>query len=70
MALVRRKNIFHTKLNKEFEHGIISISFVFAGINVAYQGIFQAVESGIESLVIALFRQLVTIWHFLLQFGR
>ena len=40
---------------------IISISFIFAGINVAYQGIFQAVEGGIESLVISLLRQLVII---------
>ena len=32
---------------------IISISFPFAGINVAYQGIYQALESGAESLVIS-----------------
>lgn len=40
---------------------ISSISFIFAGINVAYQGIFQAVEGGIESLVISLLRQFVII---------
>ena len=40
---------------------IISISFLFAGINVAYQGIFQAVEGGIESLVISLLRQFGSI---------
>ena len=40
---------------------IISISFVFAGINVAYQGIYQALDGGIESLVISLLRQLVLI---------
>jgi Na+-driven multidrug efflux pump len=40
---------------------IISISFIFAGLNVAFQGIFQALESGIESLVISLLRQLVII---------
>ncbi len=40
---------------------IISVSFLFAGINVAYQGIFQAVEGGIESLVISLLRQFVII---------
>lgn len=40
---------------------IISISFIFAGINVAYQGIFQALEGGIQSLVISLLRQLVII---------
>ena len=40
---------------------IISISFLFAGINVAYQGIYQALDGGIESLVISLLRQLVLI---------
>ena len=41
---------------------IISISFIFAGINVAYQGIYQALNGGIESLVISLLRQLVIIF--------
>lgn len=40
---------------------IISISFIFAGINVAYQGVYQALEGGIESLMISLLRQLVII---------
>lgn len=40
---------------------IISISFLFAGVNVAYQGIYQALNGGIESLVISLLRQLVII---------
>lgn len=40
---------------------IISISFIFAGINVAYQGIYQALEGGMESLVISLLRQLVIV---------
>lgn len=40
---------------------IISISFVFAGINVAYQGIYQALDGGVPSLVISLLRQLVII---------
>ena len=40
---------------------VISVSFLFAGINVAYQGIYQAVNSGMESLVISLLRQLVII---------
>ena len=40
---------------------IISISFIFAGINVAYQGIYQALDGGIESLIISLIRQLVLI---------
>ena len=40
---------------------IISISFIFAGINIAYQGIYQALDGGLESLVISLLRQLVII---------
>ena len=40
---------------------IISISFIFAGINVAYQEIYQALNGGLESLVISLLRQLVII---------
>ena len=40
---------------------IISVSFIFAGINVAYQGIYQALDGGIESLVISLLRQFVII---------
>ena len=31
------------------------------GINVAYQGIYQALDGGMESLVISLLRQLVII---------
>lgn len=40
---------------------IISISFVFAGINVALQGIFQALNCGMSSLVISVCRQLVFV---------
>ena len=40
---------------------IISASFIFAGINVAYQGIYQALNGGMESLVISLLRQIIII---------
>ena len=40
---------------------VISVSFLFAGINVAYQGIYQALDGGLESLVISLLRQLIII---------
>lgn len=40
---------------------IISVSFIFAGINIAYQGIYQALAGGMESLIISLLRQLVII---------
>ena len=40
---------------------VISVSFLFAGINVAYQGVYQALDGGVESLTISLLRQLVII---------
>ena len=40
---------------------IISVSFIFAGINIAYQGIFQALKGGMESLIISLIRQLIIV---------
>ena len=40
---------------------IISVSFIFAGANVAFQGIFQALDSGIESLIISVCRQILFI---------
>lgn len=40
---------------------IISLSFVFAGINIAYQGIFQALDSGLESLIISVLRQFLFV---------
>lgn len=40
---------------------IISISFVFAGVNIALQGVFQALDGGLESLVVSLCRQLIFV---------
>lgn len=40
---------------------IISISFLFAGANIAFQGIFQALDGGLESLIISICRQLVFV---------
>ena len=37
---------------------IISVGFVFAGINIAVQGIFQALEAGTGSLIISVLRLL------------
>ena len=48
---------------------IISVSFVFAGINIAFQGVFQAMEGGMESLVISICRQVVFIFPFALIFA-
>ena len=44
-----------------FNAGQSREGFIFAGINVAYQGIYQALDGGMESLVISLLRQLVVI---------
>lgn len=40
---------------------IISISFVLAGINIAFQGVYQALNGGMESLVVSLLRQAILI---------
>ena len=56
--------LFNAGQSREYFIGamrIISISFLFAGINIAYQGIYQALDGGMESLVISLLRQLIVI---------
>lgn len=40
---------------------VISVSYVFAGANIAFQGIFQALDSGMESLVISVCRQFLFV---------
>ncbi len=40
---------------------IISLSFLFAGANVAFQGIFQALDGGLESLIISVCRQFLFV---------
>lgn len=40
---------------------IVSVSFLFAGTNIAFQGIFQALDGGLESLVLSVFRQLIFV---------
>ena len=40
---------------------IISLSFLFAGANVAMQGIFQALGDGLASLIISVFRQFLFV---------
>lgn len=49
---------------------IVSLSFVFAGINVAFQGIFQALDSGLESLIISVFRQFLFVLPVAYGFSR
>ncbi len=47
---------------------VISLSFLFAGMNIAFQGIYQALDGGMESLVISLLRQLIIIFPLILFF--
>jgi putative MATE family efflux protein len=48
---------------------IISVSFIFAGCNIALQGIFQALDGGLESLVVSICRQIVFVFPFALLFA-
>ena len=49
---------------------IISISFVFAGANIAFQGVFQALDGGLESLILSLCRQLIFVLPVVWLFAR
>ena len=53
---------------------IISISFIFAGANIAFQGIFQALNSGMESFIVSVCRQLIFVlplaWAFVMIINR
>lgn len=40
---------------------IISISYMFAGANIAFQGVFQALDCGMESFVISVCRQFLLV---------
>lgn len=40
---------------------IISAGFIFAGISLSLQGVFQALDKGLSSLIISLLRQLVLV---------
>ncbi|MBU5486923.1 MATE family efflux transporter [Clostridium sp. MSJ-8] len=38
---------------------IVTLGYLFAGANIAYQGIFQALDSGLTSLVVSLLRLII-----------
>lgn len=40
---------------------IVSLGFLFAGLCIAFQGVFQALECGVESLLISLCRQVLFV---------
>ncbi len=48
---------------------IISICFVFAGVNIAFQGVFQAMDGGLESLVVSFCRQIIFVFPFAFLFS-
>ncbi len=48
---------------------VISTGLVFAGINIAFQGMLQAVGSGIGSLIISICRQLLFVFPIALIFA-
>lgn len=43
---------------------IVSTCFIFAGVNIAFQGVFQALGGGIESLIVSICRQLLFVFPF------
>lgn len=49
---------------------IISVCFVFAGVNIAFQGIFQALGGGVESLIVSVCRQLLFVFPLALIFAQ
>lgn len=40
---------------------IVSLSFIFAGFNIAFQGLFQALDAGLPSFVISILRQFILV---------
>lgn len=40
---------------------IVSFCYLFAGANIAFQGVFQALDSGMESLVLSVCRQFLFV---------
>lgn len=48
----------------------VSVYKDFVGANIAFQGLFQAMECGIQSLVISVCRQVLFIFPFALIFSK
>lgn len=48
---------------------VISVCFVFAGVNIAFQGVFQALDGGLESLAVSVCRQLLFVFPFAILFA-
>lgn len=40
---------------------MLAVGFVFAGANIAIQGVFPATEGGVQSLLVSLLRQLIFV---------
>lgn len=43
---------------------IVSVSYVFAGANIAFQGVFQALDRGMETFVVSVCRQFLFVVPF------
>lgn len=74
--------VFHIKVNKSISNapryfvpskriikGIYAVCFVFAGANIAYQGVFQALDGGFESFAISVCRQVIFLFPFVFVFA-
>ena len=48
---------------------IISVSLIFAGINISLQGAFQGLNAGKETLLISIMRQLIFVLPFAFLFS-
>lgn len=48
---------------------IVSLSFVFAGVNIAFQGVFQALNKGLQSLVVSVCRQALFVFPLAFAFA-
>ena len=49
---------------------VISVSFIFAGANIAFQGIFQALDGGKESFIVSVCRQFIFVLPVAWAFAR
>ena len=50
------------RINEGIKYGIIYTTIIMiAGANIAFQGVFQALDSGMESLIVSVLRQIVFV---------
>ena len=50
------------RINEGIKYGIIYTTIIMiAGANIAFQGVFQALDGGMESLIVSVLRQIVFV---------